>query len=260
MIKTILNKCHVSLTDVSELSRVSRVSLDKYILLYESEHKKFINNKGIVVFFDYLETEKNISKASTLYCLIRLFSGLGTYEDRLINSRLEKMNKEEKRQMIEGINQNINGGAHCVEDESDNQEKTISKEKAIRIWESYYGDYSLVCDFAGRIMNKDDYGKSQAVIDLSEEDSKSLSQEGEGSYYCGWNLHHMMPKEKGGSNSETNLIPTNIKTNETASNKTSYVIDDHQYEVRRTRGKKVPYYGIYDKESGEFLIGFTPLK
>jgi hypothetical protein len=109
-------------------------------------------------------------------------------------------------------------------------------------------------------MNKDDYGKSQAVIDLSEEDSKSLSQEGEGSYYCGWNLHHMMPKEKGGSNSETNLIPTNIKTNETASNKTSYVIDDHQYEVRRTRGKKVPYYGIYDKESGEFLIGFTPLK
>ena len=48
MIKTILNKCHVSLTDVSELSRVSRVSLEKYIRLYESGHKDFINNKGLL--------------------------------------------------------------------------------------------------------------------------------------------------------------------------------------------------------------------
>ena len=64
MIKSILNSCHVSLTDVSELSKISRVSLELYINLYETNQANLINNKGIVFFFDYLSSSNQLSKAN----------------------------------------------------------------------------------------------------------------------------------------------------------------------------------------------------
>ena len=255
MIKSILNSCHVSLTDVSELSKISRVSLELYINLYETNQADFINNKGIVLFFKYLSSSNQLSKANVLYFLIKGFSGIGTYEDRLINSYIEKMNKNQKNKLLADLSQNINGGAYIIEDDS-----SIAEEKAFKIWETYYGNYDIVCDFAGRIMKKDAYGKENALVDLSEQDAIDLKQEGEGSYYCGWNLHHMMPKGKGGPDSDDNLIPVQYATNEMASDKTSYVIDDRTFEVKRTRGKKKPFYAIYDKSTGDFLIGFEPKK
>lgn len=255
MIKTVLSECHVTLTNVSELANISRVSLEQYIYLYESGEADKISNKGIVAFFDFLKEAHKLNKATVLACLLRLFGKIEPYENRLMNAYMNIMDEQQKKEALANISQAINGGIQPP------KEEPITSEKAYKVWEYYYGSYDIVCDFAGRVMKKEAYGQERAIIDLDEDDAASLEQdEGEGRYYCGWNLHHMLPKGKGGPNDTNNLIPANIQTNQMASDKTSFIIDGRSFEVRRTRGKKSPYYGIYDKGSGELLIGFEPIK
>ena len=49
--------------------------------------------------------------------------------------------------------------------------------------------------------------------------------------------HHILPKANGGTNAKFNLTCTNIITNEEAGNKTTFVIDDTIYQVRKNYGK-----------------------
>ena len=54
--------------------------------------------------------------------------------------------------------------------------------------------------------------------------------------YCGWNVHHILPKTHGGTDAVENLICTNIITNENAADKITYWIDDSQYQVKKIFG------------------------
>lgn len=68
----------------------------------------------------------------------------------------------------------------------------MDRKKALKIWTIQFGDKEEVEDFAGRRINRANYGTKG---------KKS------------WNLDHIKPKSKGGKNSDDNIIICHIETN-----------------------------------------------
>ena len=89
----------------------------------------------------------------------------------------------------------------------------INRTNAMQLWYEIYGDVEFAEDFHGSFVR----GRGQDI-------------------YCGWNLHHILPKNHGGTNAVENLICTNILTNESAADKITYWIDDSLYQVQRVFG------------------------
>lgn len=56
--------------------------------------------------------------------------------------------------------------------------------------------------------------------------------------YCGWNIHHILPLACGESNAKSNLLCTNIATNEEAEDRITFWIEESMYQVRRIHGTK----------------------
>lgn len=101
----------------------------------------------------------------------------------------------------------------------------ISKKNALELWEAMFGSSDYAEDFDGGLMYKYAYG-----------DSDYFEYRSGHKVYCGWNIHHILPKACGGSNDISNLLCTNIITNEIASDKVSYWIDDRLYQVKKIKG------------------------
>ena len=87
-----------------------------------------------------------------------------------------------------------------------------------------FGSSSYAEDFDGGLMYKYAYG-----------DSEYYEYRNGHKVYCGWNIHHILPKACGGSNDISNLICTNIITNEIAGDKVSYWIGDRLYQVKKIK-------------------------
>lgn len=98
----------------------------------------------------------------------------------------------------------------------------ICKKNALRLWKMCYGEAMYAEDFHGNLMCRNGYGNPDFYI---IEDSKRI--------YCGWNLHHILPKDLGGSNAISNLLCTNIATNEEAGNRITFWIEDCLYQVQK---------------------------
>lgn len=54
--------------------------------------------------------------------------------------------------------------------------------------------------------------------------------------FCGWNIHHILPISRGGTNTKSNLICTNIITNDEAGDRITYWIDETLYQVKKIQG------------------------
>lgn len=98
----------------------------------------------------------------------------------------------------------------------------MTKRKAEEIWKDIYGDKKFVKDFHGNYMyfyayGKDNYAKKINGVNIN----------------CGWNIDHVLAKSRGGSSNKTNLIPTNIRTNRTKADKSTFKIDNDLYQVRK---------------------------
>lgn len=101
----------------------------------------------------------------------------------------------------------------------------INRVNALQIWQNCFADNEYATDFHGNLMCRSAYGDSNHYIVT-----------GGNKVYCGWNIHHVLPKTHGGTNASDNLICTNILTNEQAADKTTYWIDDSLYQVRKISG------------------------
>ena len=101
---------------------------------------------------------------------------------------------------------------------------SFSKATAIQLWFDYYGNAMYAEDFDGGLMYREAYGDPDYYI---FEDGQKI--------YCGWNLHHILPKSCGGTSDRSNLLCTNILTNEAAGNKITFWIDNSLYQVKRNR-------------------------
>lgn len=102
----------------------------------------------------------------------------------------------------------------------------INKTNAIKLWEERFGkNVKFTTDFHGKLIHKDGYG------------NPSFGKWVDGKYVrCGWNIHHILPIAKGGTNEKSNLLFTHITTNEIAGDKTTFWIDDSLYQVQRIFG------------------------
>lgn len=109
----------------------------------------------------------------------------------------------------------------------------INKDSAMKIWNEYFGNKKYATDFHGNYMCRNAYGKR----DYFEYDSDGNK------VYCGWNIHHILPKAVGGTDAINNLLPVNIYTNDIAEDKTTFNIDGICYQVKKIYGKHE--YDIY---------------
>ena len=116
----------------------------------------------------------------------------------------------------------------------------INKANALKLWEEYYGTALWAKDFHGNLMYKDAYGNDESWAFRGSTTSSyrfgyagTVLWSSNNKIYCGWNLHHVLPIAKGGTNAQTNLICTNIITNEEAEDKITFWIDDCNYQVKR---------------------------
>ncbi len=98
----------------------------------------------------------------------------------------------------------------------------INRENAIKLWESIYGSKRFAEDFHGYLMCKDGYGDPEFYVYSNGE-----------RVYCGWNIHHILPKVHGGTDDISNLACTNIATNEEAADKITFWIEDSLYQVQK---------------------------
>ena len=98
----------------------------------------------------------------------------------------------------------------------------MRKTEAEMIWKERYGNKKLVKDFHGNYMSFEGYGNPNYVCKVN---GKKI--------YSGWNIHHILPKSKGGPNDKGNLECTNIITNQRIADKTTYWLDDKKYQVRK---------------------------
>ena len=98
----------------------------------------------------------------------------------------------------------------------------INRKNALWLWSQIFGNNEYAEDFHGNLMARTGYGNADYYI----------VHKGE-RIYCGWNIHHILPIAFGGTNSISNLICTNIATNDVAADKITYWIDDCLYQVKR---------------------------
>ena len=99
----------------------------------------------------------------------------------------------------------------------------ICRKNALRLWEMCYGAAMYAEDFHGNLMCRNGYGNPDFYI---YEYGKRI--------YCGWNLHHILPKASGGSNAIANLLCTNIATNELAGDRITFWIENNLYQVQKS--------------------------
>ncbi len=95
---------------------------------------------------------------------------------------------------------------------------------AMQLWRSKYGTREFARDFHGNLMYRDAYGKRDYFI------IKNGVR-----IYCGWNLHHILPKSLGGTNRINNLLCTNFLTNKTAGAKITFWIENCLYQVQKDK-------------------------
>lgn len=103
----------------------------------------------------------------------------------------------------------------------------INKYNALLLWEEYYGNRQYAEDFHGNLMCKDGYGNSDFFIYYCGQ-----------KIFCGWNIHHILPLACGGTNKKSNLLCTNIATNEEAADRITFWIGESLYQVKRIYGTR----------------------
>lgn len=93
----------------------------------------------------------------------------------------------------------------------------INKANAQKFWRKLFGDSNKECDYAGRPM---------FFLDYNDRDSQ-----------YGWNIDHILPQDRNGTDDEENLIICNIKTNDEKANKTTFEANNKRFQIKKVDGK-----------------------
>ena len=101
----------------------------------------------------------------------------------------------------------------------------MTKKRALNLWAKHFGNARYAVDFHGSLMCREAYGDEMYyIVDHGEK------------VFCGWDIHHILPSAQGGTDSEANLLCTNITTNRCAGDRITFWIDDSQYQIRHICG------------------------
>ncbi|MDR2046444.1 MAG: hypothetical protein LBP79_00820 [Clostridiales bacterium] len=107
-------------------------------------------------------------------------------------------------------------------------------DKRVSFWEREFGDVTEATDFAGNKIIKSAYRN-------------------ENSQY-GWDIDHIQPLSKGGVDTDENKQIVHIFTNREKADKTTFVIDGQQYQVRKTSKADEDEWADYDYSDKKYCI------
>lgn len=111
---------------------------------------------------------------------------------------------------------------------TEEQKMEINRETAMALWTKRYGKAVRVKDFSGREMDKGSYDNRNSEY--------------------GWNLDHILPKSKGGKDTESNLICVHIKTNDEKADKYPvFHANSKTFEIIKVEN----HYEIHEKKSAK---------
>lgn len=110
-------------------------------------------------------------------------------------------------------------------------------DKKMSIWEKEFGDVQEAYDFVGRKILKCAFGQ-------------------QGSEY-GWDIDHIQPLSKGGTDTEDNIQIVHILTNDEKSDKTTFIsdFDGQTYQVQKTSKNSLEYWANgYDYSNKKYCM------
>ena len=120
----------------------------------------------------------------------------------------------------------------------------INYQTAMQFWEAIFGDELLVEDCFGDLIYKEDFGDTETMR-IRPGETKS--------YNYGWDIDHILPLSKNGSNDNNNLEPMHWQNNRDKSDQTSFEINEEIYEIIKCKVSIDGYkgYGIRVKDTKE---------
>jgi hypothetical protein len=115
----------------------------------------------------------------------------------------------------------------------------INTKHALELWHEIFRDKEYERDFACSPICRSHYNDRNATTVFEFNDGKKTH---EINYYTGWNLHHVLPLSKGGTDDAENLDIVNIRNHDLIGDKTSFVIDGTTYQVVREKGNRKSHF------------------
>ena len=115
----------------------------------------------------------------------------------------------------------------------------INTKHALELWQNLFGDKEYAKDFSGALICRCKYNERNATVPFQFNDGQEIHKI---DVCVGWNIHHILPISKGGTNDDENLAIINITTHDIIKDDTSFVINGTAYEIRRKKGNSNAYY------------------
>ena len=108
-------------------------------------------------------------------------------------------------------------------------------DKRMSFWEKEFGDVEKAEDFVGRKILKCAYGQTNSRF--------------------GWDIDHIQPLSKGGTDTDDNKQIVHVDTNDEKADKTTFVIDGITYQVQKTsRSDEACWANRYDYSNKKYCI------
>lgn len=133
------------------------------------------------------------------------------------------------------ITYTIDGVRYQVQKDS-NGDYSIYKigDKRMSFWEKEFGNVEEAVDFANRLIKKCAYGQVNSRY--------------------GWDIDHIKPLSKGGSDTDDNKQIVHVVTNDEKSDKNTFVIDGSTYQVQKTSKSDERCWANYDYTDKKYCI------
>lgn len=107
-------------------------------------------------------------------------------------------------------------------------------DKRMDFWTKEFGNVKRATDFAGYEVDKSSYGDENSAY--------------------GWDIDHIQPLSKGGKDADENKQIVSIYVNREKSDKTTFIIDDIQYQVRKTKNAYESEWADYDYSDKKYCV------
>ena len=101
-------------------------------------------------------------------------------------------------------------------------------------WEKEFGNVEEAKDFTGRKIRKHDQGKNNSQY--------------------GWDIDHIQPLSKGGTDTDANKQIVHVVTNDKKGDKTTFVIDGITYQVQKTSRSDEDCWAQYNYSNKKYCI------
>lgn len=133
------------------------------------------------------------------------------------------------------ITYTIDGVRYQVQRDNDEKYKIYKiGDKKMSFWEKEFGNCTKAVDFTGRTILKGAYGQVNSQY--------------------GWDIDHIQPLSKGGSDTDDNKQIVHVVTNDEKADKITFVIESTTYQVQKKSRSDEDCWANYDYSDKKYCI------